>query len=330
MNKITFLLLSCSLFSVQAQNWWEQGLVAHYAFDSLSVIDSSASQAHLTGSPQIQATTNRRNQPEKAIDMPDATDFVMGSSAHLPTGIASRSFSVWIYVNQLPGPNLPFAFPFFYGARQENQGQGLGISDIGRLSYAGYKSTTNSTADLESIATIGENQWVHVGMSFDGDTAKLYINGQLDNSSIELWNTTANQSLHFGRMGATPGNMQTGASIILPYNGALDDFRAYDRELSPLEMEKLANDDFSSLSSIGLVETRRFAKPHLYPNPATSLLYVESTIPPAKVDIYTLSGQLVSTFDGEEPLDVAALPEGVYLVAMLVNQQLYHQRLVKH
>lgn len=331
MNKKLFpvFLFALSAVGLPAQNWWEQGLIAHYAFDSISAVDSSLSGVDLNVSPQLLATTNRSAQPDKAVDFAQPNDYVQGSSSHLISGTAPRSFSVWLRVNQLPDLSLPFACPFFYGAQQDKKGQGIVVDDQGRVSYAGYKDSPSSTADVESIGTINEGEWVHIGCSYDGDTAKLYIDGLLDNSGVKVWNTTANLALHFGRMGATGGGQQGGATILLPFDGAVDDFRAYDRELSAVEMFKLSKDDFSVISSgIGLNE-QRAPDFSLYPNPTDGLLHISGVQSFSVLEVLSLNGTSLERMENTNTIDVSGLETGVYLLRISSEHTVAYKRFVK-
>jgi len=314
---ILFIFGFFSITTIKAQNWWEQGLVAYYGLDSLSLVDSSTSQVNLANSAQLQATDNRHNVANRAIDFPMATSFATGISSHLPQGNSSRSFSVWIKVNQLPNANLPFAFPFFYGAQQEKQGQGLVIDDLGFLYYSGYKSMQTSNADLESVSTINTNEWVHVGMSYDGDTAKIYINGFLDNSGLKNWNTATNTTFELGRLGATGGGMQGGGTIILPYDGAIDDIRIYDRELSWVEMVKLANDDFTALPSVSVAEELEVGV-NIYPNPSSDVVNIQSTKKIEKLRLSTMEGKLLLETSNDQ-IDISGFQSGVYLLSYMVD-----------
>jgi hypothetical protein len=79
------------------------------------------------------------------------------------------------------------------------------------------------------LLTVG--QWTHVAVTFDGTTAKIYINGAV---AIE-------GNFFFGENKEAP--MQFGASVDEgwnPFNGALDDVRLYDTVLTEAEIKALA------------------------------------------------------------------------------------------
>lgn len=335
MKKITISLSFLMLlsFAAQAQNWWEQGLVAYYTLDiNNPLIDSSVNNTPLTSFDQVHGAFDRNNVPNHGLVLPQAQSYIQGNSTMLPKDSAARSFSIWIRWDQLS--SLNYSFIFFYGNMQNGEGQGLGIDNSGFLTYAGYIDAAGLNYDLNAVNFVNLQDWVHVGMSYDGDTAKLYINGILDNSGVKAWNTSPNRNLHIGRMGYTGGTMTQGASYILPFTGAVDDFRVYDRELSSEEMFKLSLDDFSALagngggSGVGLVELNS-ADFRVYPNPATNQLHVDSHLPITRINVYHINGQLVEVIDYAESMDISQLESGAYILGIISEGAESFNRFIK-
>lgn len=326
------VLLSIIFFSTSnAQPWYKAGLVAHYPLNGMSLVDSSANAAHLTQSQNLNSVQNRHSAAGMATAFPAATSFMSGPSSHLPSGAQARTFSIWIYVLQLQTPQ-GYSFPFFYGERQELKGMGLGITSGGQLVFAGYRNAPGNTyADLESIGTIGEIEWVHVGMSYDGDTAKLYINGQLDNTGLKAWNTTPDKTLHVGRMGYSPGSMTGGATVYLPYGGIIDDFRVYDRELTAEEIFKLSQDDFSALAGSGVgVSEHDMAEVAMYPNPAHREFALDGFENTIQVKVISAAGKVMISKEVSvgETINVAGWAKGLYALEIIQGNKRGYRKLV--
>ena len=75
------------------------------------------------------------------------------------------------------------------------------------------------------------DEWAHVGISFNGNTADFYINGvQVGSGGFTLGSDTQS-ALQFGACEANGGN---------PFNGALDEVKLYNRALSAGEIQGLA------------------------------------------------------------------------------------------
>jgi hypothetical protein len=73
--------------------------------------------------------------------------------------------------------------------------------------------------------------WTHIAATFDGTTAKFYINGEETGSGNFSFAYDKEATLHFGSGDPNGGNA---------FNGALDDVRIYDIALSASEINALA------------------------------------------------------------------------------------------
>ncbi len=79
------------------------------------------------------------------------------------------------------------------------------------------------------------NSWQFVYVTYDGSAAKIYLNGELEDTiSASGSITTSNEPL---TIGAEPGGGGTSFSAYL--NGAIDDVRIYNRALSDTEIKNL-------------------------------------------------------------------------------------------
>ena len=67
----------------------------------------------------------------------------------------------------------------------------------------------------------------------------------------------------------------------------------------------------------------------LYPNPTSSYLTIESDEKVNKVEVYTLNGELTTSFENEKRIDVAYLPTGVYTLMFYTEEGVYTQKLIK-
>jgi Concanavalin A-like lectin/glucanases superfamily len=85
-------------------------------------------------------------------------------------------------------------------------------------------TTTNAT-------TLETNTWMHFAVAISGTTAKMYLNGNLSNTllNIDLSNSASNTSP------LTIGKLQ------YPFNGKMDDIKIFNRSLSDTEITYLAN-----------------------------------------------------------------------------------------
>ena len=73
--------------------------------------------------------------------------------------------------------------------------------------------------------------WTHVAVTFDGTTARFYLNGVQTGSGSFSFGLDTQAALHFGSDDPNGGNA---------FNGALDEIRIYDQVLTGAELLKLA------------------------------------------------------------------------------------------
>jgi hypothetical protein len=91
-------------------------------------------------------------------------------------------------------------------------------------------------AFLAAIDPPPGNQWLHFAYTFDGKTNRLYLNGELKDSSTASPLKGAVKRFEFGRWGGS----RPGATANGHFAGILDEVRIYDRPLSDSEVQVLA------------------------------------------------------------------------------------------
>jgi hypothetical protein len=118
-------------------------------------------------------------------------------------------------------------------------------------------------------------QWVHLAATYDGDTVKVYLNGNMLNYYLKpgLIDVCTGGNLRFG---FTWDNYPT------VFTGKIDDIGIWDRALSPVEIMQLY------LGTTGLDETSSNGNFSIFPNPVTDKLTVKIN-PTASGIAYTLS-----------------------------------------
>jgi len=79
--------------------------------------------------------------------------------------------------------------------------------------------------------TLPTGVWTHIAATFDGTTARFYVDGEETGNGSFSFALDTEAALHFGSGDPNGGN---------PFNGALDDVRIYDIALSPSEISALA------------------------------------------------------------------------------------------
>jgi len=105
--------------------------------------------------------------------------------------------------------------------------------DTGLFNFKSWR-TRNDEVEISNPLPVGE--WTHVCLTFDGTTAKFYINGELDASGPSSFGPKTDASVVFAAVEGTGARMP-GAS---PFNGALDEIHIYNRPLTQAEILYLA------------------------------------------------------------------------------------------
>gem|GEM_PF-4969949 len=321
-------LLCCGI--AEAQSWHQNGLIAWYSFNQATLADSSGNSRHLSSQQGVQSGTDHLGQVGQAVVFGGGNDHMLGNSNGLPKANTNRTLSVWILPTAFPD-QLEYAFAFFYGNMALNAGMGLGIHQSGRVLFAGYTDNAqNQTPDLWSTNSILLDQWVHLVLTYENGMAKMYLNGQLEAQGNKTWNT-GNGHLNIGRMGATGGGQTGGATIYLPAEVVVDEFRIYDRALSPTEIDRLFTDDFTDTTSGTSVQNLVVLPLQLYPNPATDVLNLrlEDGGSEATYVITDLQGRELLSGRYEGSLDVSALPAGMYVTSLRQGSRFYRGKFVK-
>ena len=97
--------------------------------------------------------------------------------------------------------------------------------DSGTIGFARWDVYPGSGSAKLPIGT-----WAHVAVTFDGTTARFYLNGTETGNGSFSFGPKKDARVHFGCDDPNGGNA---------FNGALDDVRLYDKSLSADEVKAL-------------------------------------------------------------------------------------------
>ena len=101
----------------------------------------------------------------------------------------------------------------------------------------------------------------------------------------------------------------------------------YLRIISVQNTDRLLLDDFELTGyTLGLDTPQHPVL--LYPNPASRVVYIQGSRPPEKVQLYTLTGQLIDEHLRSKAIAVRDLHSGVYLVKIHTASQMVSRKLV--
>jgi RHS repeat-associated protein len=110
----------------------------------------------------------------------------------------------------------------------------LTINAAGKVTYYLYNSFGG--VPLTSSNSLALGTWYHVAATYDGATAKIYINGVLDNSKLASGNVNDSSGKLY--LGHNPGLTASGAPAVA-FKGLVDEIGWYDRALTQSEIQAI-------------------------------------------------------------------------------------------
>lgn len=218
--------------------------------------------------------------------------------ANLPLYADARTISIWVKSNLSNGENHVFS----YGGAATNRACGLAKIST-NLHFYGYAN------DLIMAYNTAPTNWTHYALSFAaGGVAKIYVNGVLQASgTITGWFT---QSSVF-RLGQDTWGFNY-------FIGAVDDLKIYSGALSDDEIYNLYT--ANSINITTKIESTKAIKASIYPNPASTVLNIETEKELLAVEIYDLMGKKIISTNNKQ-VNVSSLAKGIYNIRIVDNNQ---------
>ncbi len=146
----------------------------------------------------------------------------------LPIAITARTVSIWAkidtYVNN-------YNFIFGYGAAANSSNYGFAVQKDVSNNYTFHNYAFGDDVSQAAGTFTNPTAWHHYVTTFDGTSAKMYVDGALRTTVAKPnWNTTSS-NFFIG------GNSYGGSS----FTGSVDDLVIYDRALTDTEVTNLFN-----------------------------------------------------------------------------------------
>jgi len=168
---------------------------------------------------------------DSAINLDGVDDYVELSGEVINPGTDSFSAVAWIYLDSKLGLSSQIIL-------QQNDEEG----DLGRAWL--YRDASDDTlrSSIGNGSTVGNavfsntDQWHHIGVTYDGQTVRLYADGQECGSSVRTAES-CNGNLLIGRHKSNDPNYAY-------WDGLIDELQIYKRVLSKDEIAELAGQAF--------------------------------------------------------------------------------------
>ena len=251
MKKISYtiyaLLGLCMLsVSVRAQVNLQDGLVAYLPLEN-NRLDFSGNNNHGTATGNTGFTTDRFGNTNAAASFGGTSSAGGITITHTPSLVFSTgaTFSCWARVNSATGTfgngSTGAGGSHCLFAKAGDAGGGFWqlarVVNGGLTNEIGNNSTPTLTGSVPSY-TLGT--WFHYLVTMDATGHRIFVNGVMQSENTTPANLAAltTRNIGIGRF----------ISSWYPLNGAVDDFRVYNRVLNQSEISALAQDQLMSIN----------------------------------------------------------------------------------
>jgi hypothetical protein len=221
--------------------------VVQYKFDG-NANDSSGNGKNATAQGGATYITGKIGQ---AINIAGGSQYV-SVPANIMSGLQNFSIATWVNVTS----NGTWARVFDFGSSTNSYMFLAPQSGSGAIRFAITTNGNGSEQQINGTSALSTGTWHHVAVTLSGTTGTLYVDGAQVGQNTSM-------TLNPASLGATSadyiGKSQFSADPNL--NGAVDDFRIYNRALSASEVQALWNTSSS---------TPTFTPPTNTPTPITA------------------------------------------------------------
>ncbi|HSH01071.1 MAG TPA: LamG-like jellyroll fold domain-containing protein [Anaerolineae bacterium] len=144
--------------------------------------------------------------------------------------LTTFSLSLWVRADQIKNGWQPLVTKEASNGVARNFGLFITPYTL-KVHYSIQSADCVTWNSFDTASSLTINQWHHIGMTYDGQVVKIYIDGVLDNSlTLAITPCHNNDPIKLGKE----------ISAYLPFTGAIDELRIYNNVLSSAEMTRLA------------------------------------------------------------------------------------------
>jgi uncharacterized protein (TIGR02145 family) len=192
-------------------------------------------------------TTDRFGNADSAYLFDSSIDtHIVGSADTFPSGNAARSMSVWYNALSINSDGIGMQL-MGYGGMTCGQSFNFNIenpdtpgSGNGKYEVQGHCLAFRRFTDLPTPLN---NSWHNLVVTYDGSTLSFYNDGVLvySDTGINTNTTVLSKAFVFGRTTDQSGSGPYYAPLYKGFDGTLDDIGLWNRALTPIEIQQLAN-----------------------------------------------------------------------------------------
>lgn len=311
MKKITFVLLSFFSVAGFAQDL-SQNLLLDYRFDG-NANDASANAYH-ADPHNVAYVPDRFGTPGAACYFNGVNSFVnFPNLAELKPQLPV-SFSFWIKYDS----NNYQQQVVFNTSMEENHATSVVFNSSGATSQyvincadGSYLYSSESRRSYASNSIVDSSQWHFITIVVASETdMKIYVDCEETGGTYSGEGGPLQYSLNPGCLGRHDRSNSLPADYFL---GSIDDFRYWDKALTPDDIFKVCDDEGMALAVETVADT--FNPIKIFPNPAHDVLYISAEHQNLEtIAIYNALGQQILSRAYGPAVDVSGLDAGIYFV----------------
>lgn len=304
---LTFTILSVSLFSQLPSYVPTSGLISWYSFSG-NPNDSSGHSLNGSITGGVSLTTDRFGNPNSSYLFDGSTGFISVPSNSLLNLSNSYSISGWFNTSSISGSQRTII------SQSKTTSQGglcLNLDNLQNYDVWGDNTDVNGVHSINSNFTPSINTWYNSVETYDGTWLRIYVNGQIKDSTQYTINLSNN--LHILTIGSQNVTGTTDYWV-----GKLDDIGVWNRGLTSTEVLGLYNSH--NTTGINSINTNQVS---VYPNPTTDNLFINmgNLTGEYSVKVINTLGQVIyqSSIQSVSKVDLSENTKGIYLVEILDN-----------
>lgn len=347
------IFILCFVSNINSQN----GLVAHWSFDNVSVKDSTfEDESGNTTHGTIYGAGLTHGIKGQALSLDGIDDYArIPEKDKNPPGdltlLGKGSISVWFKVEHIP-TDFGIAPIFYYGAEEQcdffdaaNKGLiiELGHSPI----YAGSRSLfftiwkngcTYPSFCYDSNDPVSENQWHH----FVAVVGENYNTGFLDGKEMtrRRYNFGTSSFSQFFADAQAHEKLWLGKGYwdrtTQYYKGSIDEIKVFNKPLSSAEVKSLYNEMVGNNNDnvTGLNNGNKEPKINIFPNPADGILHYDLSRVDMKLQRIKITGIHGKTFihkkvkSNQKYVQIHQLPKGTYLIDFIGDNYTFRKKFI--
>lgn len=278
-----------------------------------NAMDESGYANHMNVNGDTHLTNDRFGNANMAYRL-DGFDDYMATNAHIPTGDSAKSVSLWF-----KSDSLHRGWILSGGNNAAGEAFGVFIDNHTTPDLVFHGHTSPYDLNMGTAAIMDTTTWFHVVLSYNGTELQTYVNGVAGATKTMSLSTAMNIIVIGSRQDFANQTTES-------FEGVVDDIRIYNKDLTAAEALALYNEPNPVLSTDDNLPDQN--KIQLYPNPATTVLNIQSEERVKTVEIYSLSGEFLLQ-SANTRINIEGIAMGVYFVKIRTEKGIITKRFIK-